>query len=486
MGAILGDQVRLRAGGRYSNARGRAIGPISYAPGDNGTLADTEDYSYHLSFDQNVNTWFSHSAVATYFRNDRQSNDEIWDPRFTVFALMSGTPGALYPDSPRVVRFLGETEFDALASSPGTLTSGQFVASASRSDFPFTFGSEFRRNTFEYQTNVIWLGDQVLSAGYEYEREEDPLLEVDATSPGFRIEDHSYFAQQQFRFADQWFATAGFRIDDNTRFGTEASPKVSFGGYPLAINDGTVSSVKVFANVGKGIKNPAFSQLFGSGFVDGNPNLVPERATTIDVGAELTFDAQRWLGRVTWFDSDYEDQVAFQFSPGFGGDGIPDYLNIDGSQARGIELDGGLQRPIGGVTASVSYAYVDSEVVNNVNTSDQFRPGQPLIRRPKHSGFVQVNYTRGRASANLNVRFTGDRHDSAFFNLTRVSDGLSVPITFNPGYTLVGLGGQYRFSDELTIFLQADNLTDKVYDSALGYPGQPRAFVLGGRFNFGQ
>ncbi len=485
-GAIVGDQVRLRAAGRYSNARGRAIGPIGYAPGDDGTLADTEDYSGHVTFNQSVNTWFNHSAVVTYFRNDRQSNDEIADPSFTVFALMSGTPGALFPEGPRVDRLLDESEFSALATNPAGLAGGQFLSSALRSDFPFTFAEEFRRNSFEYRANVTWAGDQVLSTGYEYEREEDPLRERDATSAGFRIEDHSFFAQQQFVFADQWFATAGVRVNDNSRFGTEASPKLSVGGYPIAITDGTVSSVKVFANIGLGIKSPDFSQLFGSAFVDGDPNLQPERATTIDVGAEVTFDAQRWLGRVTYFDNDFEDQIAFQFSPGFNGDGIPDFLNIEGSQAHGLELDGGLQRPIAGVTAMASYAYVDSGVVNTINTSDQFRPGQPLIRRPKHSGSLRVNYTRGRGSAHLNLRFSGDRHDSAFFNLTRLSDGVSVPITFNPGYTLVGLGGQYRVHDELTIYLQIENVTDKEYDSAFGYPGLPRAFVLGGRFNFGQ
>jgi vitamin B12 transporter len=485
IGAILGDQVRMRAGGRYSNKRGRAVGPILWGQGDDGTLADTEDYSYHLTFDQNVSTWFSHSVGATYFRSDRQSNDEIGDPSFGVFALLDGVPGAIFPASPRLVRLLDETEFNTLVADPVGLSGDQFLASTTVFDFPFIFGSEFRRNSFEYQANVIWLDDQVLSVGYEYEREEDRLLEADPTSAGFRIEDHAYFAQQQFVFADQWFATAGVRIDDNTRFGTEASPKLSVGGYPLAIVDGLVSSVKVFANVGKGIKNPAFNQLFGSGFVDGNPSLKPERATTIDAGAEVTFDDQRWLARATWFDNDFEDQVAFQFSPGFGGDGIPDYRNIDGSQARGFELDGGLQRPIGGVTVAASYAYVDTEVVTNVNTSEQFQPGQPLLRRPKHAGNVQVNYTQGRGSVHLNVRVTGERHDSAFLFLSRSSDGRSVDITVNPGYTLVGLGGQFRANDDLTVFLRAENLTDEEYSSVLGYPGLPRAFVVGARFNFG-
>lgn len=487
-GAILGDQIRLRAAGRYSNARGRAVGPIVYGPGDDGTLADSEDYSGHLTFDQTLNTWFNHSAVVTYFRNDQASNDEISDPMYNVFAVLAGEPGAIFPDSPRLVRLLDQTTFNTLAADPSALGAGQFLASTPYgvSDWPYTFASEFRRNTFKYQANVTWLDNHILSAGYEYEREKDPLLARDPTAAGFLIEDHAFFAQQQFVLADQWYATAGVRVDDNSRFGTEASPKISVGGYPLAINAGAVSSVKIFANAGRGIKNPTFAELFGSAWVDGNAALTPERATTIDAGAEITFDAQRWLGRATWFDNDYTDQVAFQYSPGWGGDGVPDYLNIAGSRARGVELEGGLQRPMGGLTAMASYAYVDTAVVATVSTNEQFQPGQPLLRRPKHSGNIQVNYARGSASVNLNVRVTGDRHDAAFLGLARQSDGLPVDITLNPSYTLVSLSGQYRLSDELTLFLRADNLTDERYESALGYPGLPRAFVIGGRFNLGE
>ena len=487
-GAILGDQIRLRAAGRYSNARGRAVGPIVYGPGDDGTLANSEDYSGHFTFDQTLNTWFNHSAIVTYFRNDQISNDEISDATYNVFAVLAGEPGAIFPDSPQLVRLIDQTTFNTLVADPSVLSAGQFLASTPYgvSDWPYTFASEFRRNTFKYQSNVTWLDNHVLSAGYQYEREKDALLARDPTAAGFLIKDHAFFVQQQFVLADQWYATAGVRIDDNSRFGTESSPKISVGGYPLAINAGMVSSVKIFANAGRGIKNPTFAELFGSAWVDGNAALTPERATTIDTGAEITFDAQRWLGRVTWFDNDYTDQVAFKYSSGWGGDGVPDYLNIAGSQARGVELEGGLQRPIGGVTATASYAYVDTAVVATVSTGEQFQPGQPLLRRPKHSGKVQVNYARGQASVNLNVQVTGDRHDAAFLGLARQSDGLPVDITLNPSYTLVSLGGQYRLSNELTLFLRADNLTDARYESVLGYPGLPRAFVIGGRFNLGE
>ena len=481
LGIALGRQGTLRTGVRYSDARGRAIGQIAYGRGDRGTRQDTEDLSWHLRFDHTPSAAVHHAATVTYFRWDRLSADVATDPTFDVHAVLDGEPGARFPDSPRLVRLLDETSFLGLVADPSSLPAGHFLATTpfGVSDFPGSFESAFRRPSVHYQVDLTWLDDQVFSVGYEYERESDPLQD-------FRVDDHAYFAQQQFALADRWSVTLGGRIDDHSHYGTEFSPKLSAGGYPLPFRSGPLSSLKVFTSIGKGIKNPVFGELFGSAFVDGNPNLQPERARTIDAGLEVTLDNQRWLGRVTYFDNAYTDQVAFLFSPGFGGDGLPDFLNIAGSDARGVELEASLQRPIAGLTARLSYALVDTEVVSTVSPSDQFQPGQPLLRRPKHSGTLQLVYTRGPGSVHADVRAIGQRHDSSFIGLARVSDGRPVEITVNPGYRVIGLGGQVRVNDNLTIFTRIENLTDTVYESALGYPGLPRSIILGGRVTLGR
>ena len=481
-GAILGDSTRLRTGFRYSNAGANSVGPITYAPGDTGTGYDTDDLTWHLDFDQTLSSRIDHSATLSYFRSGRQSVDTIGDPQYRVFAILEGMPGALYPAAPRLVRLFDQTAFDALAAEPSGLGAGQFLAQSgpySGFDYPFEFETELRRPAARYQLNATWLDSQVLSAGYDYYSETNALDELQT------VANHSYFVQQQFNVADAWFVTAGTRIDDNAHYGTSVNPKLSAGGYPLPFREGPLSSLKVSANVGRGIKNPSFSHLYGSQYVDGDLSLLPEQAVTVDAGAELTFDDQRWLARFTWFSNDYENQIAYSPSAGRGGDGVADYVNIDGSRADGVEIEFGLQRPVGGLTASASYALVDTEVVTNVSTSEQFRPGQPLLRRPRHSGNLRVGYARGRGSLHLNLRVTGDRHDSAFLGLQRFSDGRGVDITVNPGYTLLSLGGQFRAHRALTLFLRIDNLTDELYDSALGYPGLPRAVVAGGRFDIG-
>jgi vitamin B12 transporter len=483
IGTILGDRATLRTGVRYSNAKGKAVGPIDFGSRDTGTVANTRDVSWHLDFSHRISDRIDQTAQVNYFRSYRLSADTIGDPTFNVYAILSGTPGALFPNSPRLVRLLDQPTFAAFRSGAQTLGAGQFLATTpfGVSDFTSTGTSEFRRPAVRYQANATWGGGQTLSGGYDYERESDPL------NPSFLVENNAVFVQQQFRAQDRWLATVGVRLDTNSHYGNNASPKLSLGGLLLPYRNAPVSSVKVFSNIGRGIKNPQFSELYSSAFTDGNPDLRPERARTIDAGAEITFDDQRVLARVTYFDNAFNDQVAFK-STGPGLDGKPDFVNIDGSQAKGWELEAVLQRPIDGFTASAGYALVDTKVVAFVSTSEQFQPGQPLLRRPKHSAVLRANYTRGRATANFNLRYVGQRHDAAFLGLSAVASpqfpaGRSVDITVNPGYTVSWIGGEVRVSRDVAAYLRVDNLTDAAYESVLGYPGLPRSVVAGVRFN---
>ena len=482
-GVRLNPQASLRTGVRYSDAKGRSVGAIDYAPGETGQTSDSEDLSWYLNFDGMLTPSITHSADVNIFRHELFQEDTVGDVYPNLYTILEGTPGALFPDSPRLVRTVTETEFNDLASNPAALGPNQFLASTSFGvffgDFPFEFAQSFRRYDVDYQVDATFMDNQVFSAGYEYLEEKDP------TKAMFSIDNNAFFAQQQFT-QGEWFVTAGARVDNNSRFGTEVSPKLSVGGFPVPFRSGAVSSVKVFVNVGRGIKNPTFGELFTGSFSDGNPELNPERARTVDAGAELTFDDQRWMGRVTFFDNSYEDQVAFLPS-GFGPDGIPDFLNVTGSTANGVEVDLGLQRPIGGVTVRASYALVDTEVVATISTSEQFQPGQPLLRRPKHTGAVHVTYTRGPASVNFNLRAVGERHDSSFFFGSLVTPSFeAVDITVNPAYAVMNLGGQVRLHEGLTVFLQIENLGDERYSTSLGYPGMPRAVYVGTRFNIGR
>ena len=192
---------------------------------------------------------------------------------------------------------------------------------------------------------------------------------------------------------------------------------------------------------------------------------------------------------MTYFDNDYTNQISFR--SGVAGDGIPEFINIDGSEAHGWELEGGLRRPVLGVLITGNYSQVDTRVVTNQSTSQQFQPGQPLLRRPKHSGSIRAAYTLSRVTVDYNVRMVGDRHDNSFLSLRTVPNAerptaITTDITVNPGYSVMGLGVSVKAHDALTVFLRIDNLADTEWDSALGSPGLPRAAVVGARFEIGR
>ncbi len=482
VGAALGSRASLRTGVRYSNSQGTSVGQISYGLLNTGSAYDTKDLNWYLNVNHSAGTRYTGTASVNYFRANNVSSDTGTDAPVNAYAVLSGTPGAIFPNGPRLVRLVTASEYDALLTT--SLPAGQFLASTpfgiGFGDFEFDSLTQFRRPAFKYAGEFQWGGGQRLTAGYEWERETNALIDDQ------ELTNNAAFVQQQFTFADRWFASVGFRVDDKSMYEAFFSPKLSAGGYLLPVSSGAVSSVKVFGNIGKGIKSPTFSERFGGSFADPSTGLKVERARSLDLGVEVTLADQRARVNATVFNNHYRDQIEFRStSPTFAPDGLPDFVNIKGSNAKGVELEAALQRPFNGVTAAVTYAFVPTEVIETIDTGDQFQPGQPLLRRPKNSGTIRVNYDRGPLGVHWDTRFVGQRHDSSFISLfTPAFD--AVEITVNPSYTVSGFGIEFDVQRQASIYFRADNIFDEVYESALGFPGTPRSAAVGVRFNVGR
>lgn len=484
-GVMLGNRGTLRGSVRYTTAEGKSVGQIAYGARDTGTGYTTRDLSSHVDFTHAIGARFVGAASYNDFRYESVSADTIASAPFSTYAILTGTPNAMFPNGTKLVRLIDVIEFTHLVAAGAMPAPGQFLASRTTTDFPFndnpTLPTAFNRPAFRYQGDYR-AGVGQVSGGYEWEREENPA------TAGFRLNNQAAFVQYHAAIGERWFATAGGRVDSKDSYDTYFSPKLSAGGFVVPYRGGGVSSLKVFVNVGKGIKSPTFSERFGGAFADPAPHLKVERARTADAGIESTFGNQRFLGRVTYFNNEYTDQIAFR--SGIAGDGIAEFINIDGSKAGGWELEWALQRAAAGLTASASYAFVDHRVVTNLSTSQQFQPGQPLLRRPRHSGAVRASFVRGRLAINADARIVGDRHDHSFLSLRTVPNAampaaLTTDITVNPGYAVFGAGADVELHRRLTVFVRGANLGDEAYEHVLGYPAMPRSFVAGARVHFG-
>jgi vitamin B12 transporter len=482
VGMAIGSSASARGGLRYSDGNGRGAGPVTYGARDTGTAYETRDLTVYGTVSHTLGSRFVGSGSINYFRYRGRFADTIADP-FSTYAILTGTPNALYPNGTRLVRLLDAAEFDTLVAAGARPAPGQFLASVRSSDFlsnPSTEVTRFRRPAVRYQSDYNWGAGQRLSVGYDWERETNPGV------AGFDLDNNAVFVQHQSTFTHHWFLTVGARVDSKERYATYFSPKLSAGGFVLPYRASMLSSIKLFGNIGRGVKSPTFTERFGgAGFADPSPNINVEQAKSGDVGVESTFADQRIRSTFIVFRNDFTDQISYR--SGTVGDGLPEYINIDGSKASGIEVELALQRPLAGFTAIGTYSYVKTEIVTNQSTSQQFQPGQPLLRRPRHAGSFRAAYTRGQATVNVNARMIGDRFDNSFLSLRTVPNverptALTTDITINPGYVVAGLGLDVRVREALTVFLRGDNVGATTYDSALGYPGLPRSVVIGARF----
>ena len=321
---------------------------------------------------------------------------------------------------------------------------------------------------------------------YEYERER---LSSSATSNfggGAFTEESGFdenrgtlgaYAQGLVNLARGLTANAGVRFDDNSAFGGFTTWRA---GAAWRFAAGT----RVRASVGTAYKAPKFRELYiDVPFEVGNSALEPETSTTWELGVEQAFLAERARFGVTYFSSRFRDLIQYSLVD-FEDPTVPTYYNLGAADSRGLELEGSFQ-VLDALTVSGQYTWLATEVVDaGASLSPVFEEGEPLLRRPEHSGRLRV---AGRPVARLglgaNVNFIGSRDDVDF--------GLETPARVSlDAYALVELtadavlleGGGNR--PGLTALLRVENLFDASYEAALNFPGRGRTVLAGARLTY--
>jgi len=107
-------------------------------------------------------------------------------------------------------------------------------------------------------TNVLTAG-----VGYEWEGFDQRTDGTDTPFPFSSSNKDSrdnkgFYLQNQLDWKKRLFVTAGFRVDDNTKFGTEVTPRISVA-YVVPITE-----TKIRGSYGEGIKAPSFIENFCS------------------------------------------------------------------------------------------------------------------------------------------------------------------------------------------------------------------------------
>ena len=153
-----------------------------------------------------------------------------------------------------------------------------------------------------------------------------------------------------------------------------------------------------------------------------------------------------------------------------------EYVNVNQASAQGAEVV--LRAKLATrMLLNTAYTYTSSEYLDNPEPYDAvFNPGQPLLRRPKHSGTTALSYLGTRWGANLGGSFVGRRSDSDFYDFN---------INHAAGYALVSLGGWYAINSRITVYANVENVLNQHYNEVVGYPALTANFRAGFRLRIG-
>jgi vitamin B12 transporter len=282
----------------------------------------------------------------------------------------------------------------------------------------------------------------------------------------------------------------GGRAEANNNFGTRVVPRVG-ASVVLRYGAGIFGDTLARGFYGQGIKEPRFDQILGNNFGDfGNPLLKPESSKNWTGGVEQKLLNDRVRLSAEYFYSSFYNIVSFAFcspdkknpsgnSCGVVIPGAPSsfgfFFNTDRALARGISITAETKFNRW-LDVAGNYTYDDTRVLKAPNAFDPSGlPGNHLLRRPVNSGSLTLNTAYRRFGLTIGGYFSGVRTDSDF---------LGLGLTRTPGYGRFDVSTRYDFGHGVLFYARAQNILDKQYQDALGYPALGRDARVGVRYTF--
>jgi vitamin B12 transporter len=337
---------------------------------------------------------------------------------------------------------------------------------------PFgTFPSTFNRAGLNEQSSYLFPNGGV-SVGYFFEVENGG-----ATSR----HNQAGYAEVHYQLAHRLTVIAGGRIDGNGFYGVRAIPRVG-AAYALRYGAGFWGSTRLRASYGLGIKEPEILPQ------DCSPLLDPERSRTVDVGFDQFLASDRIRFSATAFFNRFQDIVSFasvttnQNCPAFEGS----FFNTDLARANGINSTIEA-KPLHWLNITGNYTYDDSKVLKTTNPLNDpaLAQGNRLFKRPLHSASLIANAHFHWANVNLAGYYVGRRADSDFDSVIVGNVCTGFCITSDPSYVRWDAGTTVPVAKGISAIAQVQNLFDRKYQDAVGFPALGRNYRVGIHYVWG-
>lgn len=228
---------------------------------------------------------------------------------------------------------------------------------------------------------------------------------------------------------------------------------------------------------GTGIRPP---DAFEIAFTD-NPSLKPEHSRSGEIGVTQALAGGAVQLDATAFVNNYTDLI-ISVGRAFAGSSRYRTDNISNARARGIEASAAA-RVSPGFDLRAAYTFLDTEILA-VRGSElapaPYAVGDPLLRRPRHQGSLDVAWTHGRAGAFMQLVLRGEALDA------EPAFGPTGGLYVNPGHAVTNLGGSWKPQRRVEVFARVLNLFDRAYEEVLGYSAPGRTAYVGARVAVGR
>lgn len=363
------------------------------------------------------------------------------------------------------------------------------------STFDHFFGSFYSRNlerrfTLDYHSNFRFGSrdkvESISTLGVAYRDEQlkqwlwmGQSLFAGPSASALKTSRHStaFYAQEQVNLWNRVFLVGGFRVEDNSVFAqTQFIPRASAA---LRIPE---TDTTLRAAGGRAIKEPTFLESYSRDQLSiANPKLKPEVNVAWEVGLDQYLWNNRFKFSATYFENDFTNLITF----------VPrvypepsSFENIGRVRTTGLEFALRTQ-PFQGLTLGFVYTnLLYFKVLDDGGVGGlYFRTGQPLLRRPRHTFSLVVDYVYDRLNLNLSGVYLGSRDDSLFrftqpffFNSARVNNRDVFTLNLAATYDVVR---DWGYINKVQLWARLSNLTDRYYMETYGY-SSPRFSMVGG------
>lgn len=287
------------------------------------------------------------------------------------------------------------------------------------------------------ETHILTTGSELA-----YERLQTDRLNA---SYGERIRGALY-TQDEWQAFSNLVVLPGLRLDVDSRYGTNLTPK-------LALRYDPMQALTLRASLGSGFRAPDFKELMmqfqnpGAGYeVIGNPNLRPETSRSLNLGLESRFSAWSSLA-INLYRNEIDNLIQSELLHAGSEGNLTQYqyVNVASAMTQGVEALLRLE-PLEGL--SVEPGYTLNDTLDRANN-------RPLEGRPLHKGSLTARYQNDAwgFGAYLRGAFHGTR---PFFN----ESVTPVATVDAPGYTTLEARFTQRITPQVSAFVQGSNLLD--------------------------